>query len=196
MRSKCDRPAQVRLTYDTLRCQVWLDPLPEFGSMVHEICEFHAKRMTLPMGWTLSDRRTATPSLFDFEVTNACPPVPEVPNAVVADTIITAPLKKATTGGLRRAANMPRGTHPSLSASEFFGVKSLFRDPPETVRVPAPTHPAPTQSTSTEPGPRRGVSGLEDGTMSVISYGNRSIERVVILKGADAERDLSHRQGA
>lgn len=67
MRSRCDRPAQVRLTYDTLRCRVFLDDLPQVPGLYQEICEFHAVRLKLPMGWELSDRRGTTPVLFDLE---------------------------------------------------------------------------------------------------------------------------------
>lgn len=67
MRSRCDRAAQVRLTYDTLRSRVFLDDLPESPGLYQEICEFHAVRLKLPMGWELSDRRGTTPVLFDLE---------------------------------------------------------------------------------------------------------------------------------
>lgn len=89
MRSRCDRPAQVRLTYDTLRCRVFLDELPEATGMYQEICEYHAVRLKLPMGWELSDRRGATPALFDLEALVRVP-------ASVRGGIVTRPGEPGT----------------------------------------------------------------------------------------------------
>ena len=133
MRSKCDRPAQVRLTYDTISCQVWLDSLPERTGLVHEICEFHAKRITLPVGWKLSDRRTSAPRLFDLDLTESRPPLPKVAvddtdevGCVAGGETVRRPgpdrRKHPRTWPPRRAPKLVGGRHPSLSASELFGV--------------------------------------------------------------------------
>lgn len=188
MRSKCDRPAQVRLTYDTLRCQVWLDPLPEQTGMVHEICEFHAKRITLPMGWTLSDRRSTTPSLFDFAVVNACPPIPTVGRSVERERSAARTQAAAPARDGRRAVRTVRGRHPSLSASEFFASTAPIRTAEPVVEPPQLNDDAVTVDLAT-----RDIPGLADGSMSVIAYGNRAIERVVLLTDSASETERRRR---
>ena len=64
MRPGCDRPAVSRLSYDTISCQVWLDPVPERPGPAQEICELHTSRLTVPRGWVLCDRRGDAPALF------------------------------------------------------------------------------------------------------------------------------------
>src|SRR5690606_16270140 len=67
VRPGCDRHAVARLTYDTIACQVWLDPVPELPGRAQEICELHASRLTVPRGWMLCDRRPEEPALFVHE---------------------------------------------------------------------------------------------------------------------------------
>src|SRR5690606_21965494 len=67
VRPVCDRHAVARLTYDTIACQVWLDPVPELPGRAQEICELHASRLTVPRGWMLCDRRPEEPALFVHE---------------------------------------------------------------------------------------------------------------------------------
>lgn len=93
MRPGCDRPAEVRLSYDTVSCQVWLDPIPELPGPVQEICEFHALRLTVPRGWILCDRRVASPALF---VAKAVPTGSAAPAPVVT-TVPPAPTTAPTT---------------------------------------------------------------------------------------------------
>ncbi len=93
MRPGCDRPAEVRLSYDTVSCQVWLDPVPELLGPVQEICEFHALRLTVPRGWVLCDRRVVTPT-------------PTVPQGVPT-------LAPAEDRHIKRR-------HPNATASELF----------------------------------------------------------------------------
>ena len=64
MRPGCGRPAVSRLSYDTISCQVWLDPVPERPGPAQEICELHTSRLTVPRGWVLCDRRGDAPALF------------------------------------------------------------------------------------------------------------------------------------
>jgi hypothetical protein len=64
MRPGCGRPAVSRLSYDTISCQVWLDPVPERPGPAQEICQLHTSRLTVPRGWVLCDRRGDAPSLF------------------------------------------------------------------------------------------------------------------------------------
>lgn len=64
MRPGCDRGAAARLTYDPVGCEVWLDDLAERVGRHQEICTLHAERLTVPRGWTLSDRRSDEPTMF------------------------------------------------------------------------------------------------------------------------------------
>lgn len=57
MRPGCDRPAAARLSYDPVSCELWLDELPARTAPVQELCEFHVERLTVPRGWTVTDRR-------------------------------------------------------------------------------------------------------------------------------------------
>lgn len=59
-RPGCDRDAVVRLTYDIVGCQVWIDGLEGVRGRTQELCELHLGRLTIPRGWALSDRRVET----------------------------------------------------------------------------------------------------------------------------------------
>ncbi|MGB3411136.1 MAG: DUF3499 family protein [Microthrixaceae bacterium] len=96
MRPGCDRPAEVRLSYDTVSCQVWLDPILDRPGPVQEICEFHALRLTVPRGWLLCERRVPNPALF----------VPaDAPEKVVPPNVSTGP--DLSTGGNRSGLTVP-----------------------------------------------------------------------------------------
>jgi Protein of unknown function (DUF3499) len=48
----------VTLTYEYARSQVWLDELtPERDPHGYDLCERHAERLSVPLGWHLRDRR-------------------------------------------------------------------------------------------------------------------------------------------
>ncbi len=57
MRPGCDRPAAARVAFDPVALQLWLDPLSRRSAPVQELCEFHVERLTIPRGWTATDRR-------------------------------------------------------------------------------------------------------------------------------------------
>jgi hypothetical protein len=57
MRPGCDRPAAARVAFDPVALQLWLDPLARRSAPVQELCEFHVERLTIPRGWTATDRR-------------------------------------------------------------------------------------------------------------------------------------------
>lgn len=59
MRPGCDRPAAARVAFDPVALQLWLDPLSRHAAPVQELCEFHIERLTIPRGWTATDRRPA-----------------------------------------------------------------------------------------------------------------------------------------
>ena len=57
MRPGCDRLVAARLTFDPVGCAVWLDPPAEGGEPVQQVCSIHAATLTVPLGWTVTDRR-------------------------------------------------------------------------------------------------------------------------------------------
>ena len=85
MRPGCDRPAAARVAFDPVALQLWLDPLARRSAPVQELCEFHVERLTVPRGWSATDRRPgvvadAVPGSPGLSVVDAAPsstPVPE-----------------------------------------------------------------------------------------------------------------------
>ena len=59
MRPGCDRPVAASLTYDTESVAVWLDRPEDGGEMAQQVCAVHAANLTVPLGWTVTDRRLA-----------------------------------------------------------------------------------------------------------------------------------------
>ncbi|HEU4318595.1 MAG TPA: DUF3499 family protein [Acidimicrobiia bacterium] len=58
---RCGAPAASIMTFDYTDGAVWMDdvvePIDAFGYL---FCSDHGDRMTPPLGWTLTDRRTVT----------------------------------------------------------------------------------------------------------------------------------------
>ncbi len=60
---QCSRPGCAELAVGTLtyqygRAQVWLDALtPERDPHAYDLCQDHATRLSVPLGWHLDDRR-------------------------------------------------------------------------------------------------------------------------------------------
>ncbi len=66
--TRCGAPAAIFMSFDYAERSVWLEDLgTQFGEPGHFLCVDHADRLTPPMGWTLTDRRSVTP-LFAFDV--------------------------------------------------------------------------------------------------------------------------------
>jgi|ADGO01.1.fsa_nt_gi Protein of unknown function (DUF3499). len=62
------QPAATFMSYDYAERAVWLEDLTRATAEAgHPLCVDHADRLTPPMGWTLTDRRSVTP-LFAFDV--------------------------------------------------------------------------------------------------------------------------------
>jgi hypothetical protein len=56
------------MSFDYAARAVWLEDLDaNHVGPGHPLCVDHADRLTPPMGWTLTDRRSVTP-LFAFDV--------------------------------------------------------------------------------------------------------------------------------
>lgn len=62
MRPGCDRPAAARLTYDTVAGSVWLDEPITSRDPAQQVCGEHAATLTVPVGWTVTDRRSVPPT--------------------------------------------------------------------------------------------------------------------------------------
>jgi len=133
MRPGCDRPAEARLSYDTISCQVWLDQMPDRLGPVQEICQFHAARLTVPRGWRLNDRRVdlhapdedaqrqsaRTDPLASSDL--AVDPVvvdPVVVEPVVLEPAALQPVTRVLAAAVPRRTNRRR--HPSSSARQLF----------------------------------------------------------------------------
>ncbi len=57
-RTGCSERATVTLTYHYGRSLVWLDHLSdERDPHAYDLCERHARRLSVPSGWSLDDRR-------------------------------------------------------------------------------------------------------------------------------------------
>lgn len=60
---KCSRPvckeeASMTLTYQYSRALVWIDDLAlESDPHAYDLCEQHGRRLTVPGGWRMEDRR-------------------------------------------------------------------------------------------------------------------------------------------
>jgi hypothetical protein len=66
--TRCGAPAATYMTFDYTASAVWLEDLGlPIETPGYRLCVDHADRLTPPLGWTLTDRRTVTP-LFAFDV--------------------------------------------------------------------------------------------------------------------------------
>lgn len=63
---KCSDPAQVVMSYAYALQTVWLRDLDTTYDRFSEIplCEMHADRLRVPIGWVLDDDRNVEPPLF------------------------------------------------------------------------------------------------------------------------------------
>lgn len=58
-RPTCDVGATATMTYGYAARTVWVDDLiPESYSESYDLCAPHADRLTVPLGWVLTDRRS------------------------------------------------------------------------------------------------------------------------------------------
>lgn len=68
---QCSRPdcsvhAEVTLTYEYRTSHVWLDALtPERDPHGYDLCGQHAADLTVPRGWSVSDRRRVVAAGLD-----------------------------------------------------------------------------------------------------------------------------------
>jgi len=66
--ARCGSPAATFMSFDYAARAVWLEDISARSvEPGHPLCVDHADRLTPPMGWSLTDRRSVTP-LFAFDV--------------------------------------------------------------------------------------------------------------------------------
>ncbi len=67
---RCGGPAGALMVYDYAERAVWLEDLMTTDRMIagHPFCADHANRLTPPLGWTLTDRRTLSRLFAPLEV--------------------------------------------------------------------------------------------------------------------------------
>lgn len=59
--ARCGAPAATIMTFNYSDGAVWLDDLIDpVDKLGYLLCADHSDRMTPPLGWTLTDRRTVT----------------------------------------------------------------------------------------------------------------------------------------
>ncbi|MBS1837299.1 MAG: DUF3499 family protein [Actinobacteria bacterium] len=102
MRPGCDRPAAARVAFDPVALQLWLDPLALHVAPVQELCELHIERLTIPRGWTATDRRPSA----------GADPLA----AVTAPTGVAAPTE--TEGATVASVDEPRDAAPQVEAPQ------------------------------------------------------------------------------
>lgn len=135
MRTGCGRPAVARLSYDTVTCRVWLDPVPERPGPTQEICELHAARLTVPRGWMLCDRRGAAP---------------HAPALLVADDpLVRLPANARAGSGHPSHGGVPKA-HQSDPVDRVDRTESKGSSAPSTAEPVAPT-PAATEAEGASP---------------------------------------------
>jgi hypothetical protein len=63
---KCGDPAQVVMSFDYASRRVWVrDLLVSYDRFTEmPLCEMHANRLVVPLGWTLDDDHDLAPPLF------------------------------------------------------------------------------------------------------------------------------------
>ena len=62
-RPGCQRAPTATLTYDYAGSVATIDQLSDPHPMQYDLCEQHTERLSVPMGWTLVDRRVLAPVL-------------------------------------------------------------------------------------------------------------------------------------
>lgn len=67
--SRCGAPAAAMMTFDYDQGEVWMDDIvDQMAVQGYPLCADHADRMTPPLSWTLTDRRTVTPLFAPVQV--------------------------------------------------------------------------------------------------------------------------------
>lgn len=62
--TRCSQPAHSVMTFVYAERQVWLDDASVSRPDGYPLCEIHSNRLSPPVGWTLTDRRSPVRTLF------------------------------------------------------------------------------------------------------------------------------------
>jgi len=185
-RPGCDRFAVARLTYDTIACQVWLDPVLERPGRAQEICDLHATRLTVPRGWVLCDRRAEPPASSDPEAAT---------NGTAVRTSVTSigPLADRES-----AAEAEPAAEQAPDVDRPAETQPAQVDPPETppreiAASVAPTVPAAPPAARSHPA-RRPISVADD-PVEPVHPARRRVARTVALPLSELVRDESGHNG-
>ena len=65
---RCSTPASVRMAYDYADRQMWVEDLDGRPVQGYALCAMHAERLSPPLGWTFTDRRTVVRLFAPLEV--------------------------------------------------------------------------------------------------------------------------------
>lgn len=117
MRPGCDRPAAARVAFDPVALQLWLDPLARRSAPVQELCEFHVERLTVPRGWSATDRRPSpvesVPGSAALTVVDSSSDSPAPKARVSAASVSPAPVSP-----VRPEAAQPESGEPVAPAAD------------------------------------------------------------------------------
>ncbi len=63
---RCGAPAAAVMAFNYGEAQVWVEDLAETGPLgaAYALCEMHANRVSVPVGWSLTDERHPVRPLF------------------------------------------------------------------------------------------------------------------------------------
>jgi len=65
---RCSTPASVRMAYNYADRQMWVEDLEGHNAPGYALCAIHAERLSPPLGWTFTDRRTVVRLFAPLEV--------------------------------------------------------------------------------------------------------------------------------
>ena len=136
----CERPgcsdvAAMAYGFDVDRLLVWLAPRdPDGGDPMRagSLCKRHADAMVVPLGWTLDDRREATPRLF-----RTSPVVADVDEpAGRRRSRRPAPSAGDADPAPQLGLDAPPAVEPAPTVAEVTGTPLADDDPDATVAIP------------------------------------------------------------
>ncbi|HEU4749779.1 MAG TPA: DUF3499 family protein [Acidimicrobiia bacterium] len=65
---RCGKPASSRMMFSYPDRHLWLEDLTRIDVPGYSMCATHAGRLIPPLGWILTDRRSAIPLFAPLEV--------------------------------------------------------------------------------------------------------------------------------
>ena len=138
----CERPgcsdlAAMAYGFDVDRLLVWLSPRDPEGDPLRagSLCKRHADAMVVPRGWTLDDRREATPRLFRTEPSAGGSP--RAPRSKVKATP-PEPAEQLSLGSVPAVDDVAarEADEQARTVAEVTGAPLADDDPDATVAIP------------------------------------------------------------